>query len=304
MNKAKYIVVTIILIGLIIAGVLYFVGYFNPKSAGLYIETIPNASVFINNEEVGRTPYKATSEQGDLTIKLVPESFETPLAPYETKVRLVSGVETIITREFGQTSDFAGGEVLSFEKVDESQTGLSVITDPDSGQVVIDGSVRGFAPYKTTSLTEGEHLLEIKREGYIDRTMNINIRSGYKLTAVVKLAPSPEEEEAEESGQEEVVEEEAEPIEKVAILDTGVGYLRVRKEPSTLGEEVARVLPGREYVLLETDEDTGWYRIVYEVDEDAEASSSGWISNTYAEIVTGGEIFEENSGTTPSPSEN
>jgi hypothetical protein len=284
---------------MIVAAVLYFIGYFNPTSAGLYIESIPNASVFVNNEEVGRTPYKATSDQGEMTIKLVPESFETPLAPYETKISLVSGVETIITREFGQTTELSGGEVLSFERVDESQTGLSVITNPDSGQVIIDGSVKGFAPFRTTSLTEGEHLLEIKREGYITRGISINIQPGYKLIAVVKLAPSPNIPEEQPIEDEEKTKPKEE-VKKVTIVDTGVGFLRVRKEPSTLGEEVARVIPGRDYVLLETDEDTGWYKIVYDAGEEGSASSSGWVSNTYAKKV-GESGADEISSVTPTP---
>lgn len=291
MRRFKYILIGIIFVILVIVAVLYVVGYFNPKSAGLYIETIPNASVFINEEEVGRTPYKATSEQGELTIKLVPESFELPLAPYETKVSLVSGVETIVTREFGQTDDLSGGEVLSFEKVEENQTGLSVITTPDSSQVIIDGSVRGFSPYTTTSLPQGEHLLEIKRENFIGRNININIQSGYKLTAIVSLSPAPEDmiDASEEAGEESLLEEEEKPSPKmVTILDTGVGFLRVREEPSTLAEEVARVIPGRNYVLLEVDEDSGWFRIVYETDEENEASSSGWITNQYSEEVDEG----------------
>ncbi|MBN1169115.1 PEGA domain-containing protein [Candidatus Woesebacteria bacterium] len=307
MNKLKYIFLGIILTALIIAAVLYLVGYFNPKSAGLYIETIPNASVYVGGEEVGRTPYKATSDPGNVTIKLVPESFEIPLAPYETKVNLVSGVETILTREFGQTNDLSAGEVLSFERVEESQTGLSVITNPDSSQVIIDGTVRGFSPYTTTSLPEGEHILEIKREGYVGRNMNINIRSAYKLTAVVSLAPSSEEltQENEKDKESLLLEnEEKEPVAKVTILDTGVGFLRVRKEPSTLADEVGRVIPGRDYVLLGTDEDTGWYNIVYEVDVTKEASSSGWISNTYAEIVEDklDTADPEAKGPTPTPS--
>lgn len=291
-RRAKYIILGIIFVVLIVAAVLYVVGYFNPKSAGLYIETIPNAAVFINDEEVGRTPYKATSDPGELTVKLVPESFEIPLVPHETKINLVSGVETIITREFGQTEDLSGGEVLSFEKVDDSQTGLSIITIPDSGQIIVDGSVMGFAPYKITSLPEGEHLLEIKREGYIGRNVSIDIQSGYKLTAVVNLVPVSEEmvnEEEDESKENILSDKEGKkPIAKVTILDTGVGFLRVREEPSTLAEEVARVIPGRDYVLLETDEETGWFRIIYEAGDTNSASSSGWISNTYAKVVENG----------------
>ena len=81
--------------------------------------------------------------------------------------------------------------------------------------------------------------------------------------------------------EEEVVEEDK--TISVVILETPTGYLRVRKEPSTLAEEVGRVKPGEEYELLDEDEKTGWYKI--QLDEGDE----GWISNQYASKPDEGE---------------
>jgi uncharacterized protein YgiM (DUF1202 family) len=46
-------------------------------------------------------------------------------------------------------------------------------------------------------------------------------------------------------------------------------------EPSTAASEAAKVNPGDRFLLL--DEQSGWYQIEYEQDQE------GWISSTYAE---------------------
>lgn len=292
MKKLRVIILALVVILVVVAGVYLGVGYFKPKGAGILINTNPASSVYIEGQQVGRTPYKQTRNPGEVTIKLIPDSFETPLAPHEARVNLVSGIETLITRDFGETSELSGGEVVSFEKVGKGETSLAIISIPDSAQVAIDGQIKGFSPYKTNSINPGEHLLTVSAKGYLDRSVEIKTIEGYKLTAVVQLVQGGEAEEEPnvEAAETEIIEEEVEP--KVTILSTGVGFLRVRSEPSTLGEEVARVEPGEEYKLIETDEETGWFKIEYEeADEDLPAKT-GWISNQYAE-----ELNPENSET-------
>jgi len=51
--------------------------------------------------------------------------------------------------------------------------------------------------------------------------------------------------------------------------------VRVRKEPSTASDEVAKVNDGEQYPLL--DSQSGWYQIEYA------AGQTGWISGQYAE---------------------
>lgn len=60
----------------------------------------------------------------------------------------------------------------------------------------------------------------------------------------------------------------------VTITDTPTGWLRVRETPSSSAAEIARVLPGETYDLL--DEDEGWYHIRLD------AGRTGWISAQYA----------------------
>ncbi len=62
---------------------------------------------------------------------------------------------------------------------------------------------------------------------------------------------------------------------KVKILETGEGWLRLRNAPS--GTEIGKVDVGREFELLE--EGTGWYKIK------VSSSLEGWVSATYAEVL-------------------
>lgn len=284
MRKVKVIALVILGIILVMVLIFFLVGVFRPQAAGLFIETEPVATVFVDGAQVGRTPYKETRKAEEVVVKLVPDSFDKPLAPYETKVSLVPGVETVIRWQFGESEDESTGEIVSFEKVGRDETSLSVVTIPDSSQVSIDGAVRAFAPYKTSSIIPGEHTLVISAEGYKDRNVRLKTNSGYKLTVVVTLPKSEEVSEV-ASPEVEVPEEEVQTF--VVIGETGVGFLRVRGEPSTLAPEVARVTPGEEYLFIEEDEDTGWLLIEYEEGE------QGWVSNQYAEKV------EESSSATP-----
>jgi hypothetical protein len=283
MKQLKPIIIVILIIVLLLGGTFFLIGYLKPKKAGILIKSEPTADVFINGQQVGRTPYEETREAGELIVKLIPESLEKPLAPFETKVTLVSGVKTVIEREFGESVDTSSGQIVSFEKVGGNETSLSIVSVPDVAQISIDGQTRGFAPYKTAAISPGEHELIVSMPGYKEKTIEVKTYTGYKLIAFVKLAPS---EEATEAGK--VVEEEV-PLEEeeveVEILSTPTGFLRVRSEPSTLGEEIGRVAPGERYPLLEEDEETGWFKIEFKRAEEGLPAQAGWVSNQYAEKI-------------------
>jgi len=278
MKKLRKILI-IVGVLLLLAGLGFFlVGYFKPKSGGILVETIPSSSVFINSEQVGRTPFETTLEPGEIVLKLIPESLDTPLAPFEVKVGIESGIKTVVRRTFAESEHKSSGEIISFEKVGGKESSLSIVSIPDAAQVTINGSVRGFAPYKTENLLPGEHQLNISAPDYLEQNVAVKVVEGYKLIAVIKLAPSNEEKKKEE---EEVVEEE---VVMIKILSTSTGFLRVRSGPSTLDPEVAQVKPEEEFVFLEENEETGWFKIEYEEGEE------GWVSGEYAELVEDEEL--------------
>lgn len=265
-----------ILLILVVGLVFFIVGYFRPKVAGIYIDTNPASAVYLNGEQVGKTPYDKTVAPGEIVIRLIPESFQAPLVPYETKITLVAGIKTVIRRDFGESQETSAGEIISFEKVGKDQSNLVVISIPDSAELLIDGGQRTFTPHKTSDIPVGQHTLALKADGYVERSVPVKTHQGYKLTAIVQLALATNANKTEPVPTEKSKEPERPMVE---ILSTPVGFLRVRNQASSLADEVGRVQPGERYVLVLEDEKTGWYKIEYE------EGKEGWISNQYAKKI-------------------
>lgn len=152
---------------------------------------------------------------------------------------------------------------------------------PESAQIYIDGTNRGFIPNKFTTLAKGNHDLRVFAGGYKEKTVTTRALEGWKLIAFFKLAPSGE-------TPTEEPQKTPEPVikkEEIEILSTPTGFLRVRSEPSTQAAEVGRVKPGEKYTLLEEDSG-GWYKIEYLPAKGDEKAKEGWISKQYAKKVT------------------
>jgi hypothetical protein len=241
------------------------------NQAKLEIKTNVTASVFVDGKSIGQTPINYIGKPGELTIRLVPNSGSSPLAPWSTKVNLAPGVTTVVRRDFGPTDADSAGEVLSFEKIGGRTGSLSVVSLPDSAQVSIDGTPYGFTPIKVSQLAAGEHALVVSHPGYVERSIDsLRIEPGYNLTALVFLAREQNKEEDKSSGKEKKT--------FVEILSTPTGFLRVRQEPSTVSAELGRVKPSERYTYLGQNEAGDWFKIEYQGKE-------GWISSQYAKKV-------------------
>lgn len=283
MKTFQIVLITIVAIVVLSLLGLFLVGYLKPKPGGIFADTSPSSSVYINGELVGKTPFKGTYEAGNINLKLVPEASDQNLIPYETNITLTPGIQTVIRREFGKTEEESSGDVVSFEKESGKTTSLVVISTPDNAQVSLDGVPRGFAPYKTSTISPAKHLVTIKTPGYTDRTMTVETRLGFRLTVFAKLAKSNDPiQNGEEASQTPA------PLIKtyVQILDTPTGFLRVRTEPGTKGEEIAEVKPGSKYPYLDTDAETGWLKIQYQEPKPGLPSGiMGWVSGEFAKKV-------------------
>ena len=265
-NRIPFVLV-IIGIVLIAAAGLWFVFSRQLGSAAVNIDSSPESNVYINGELVGRTPYVGEHNAGEISIKLLPLSFDSPRIPFEGKLKLTAGVETILRRNLGETQLDSSGEIISFEKTGQSDAAVTVVTTPDNAEVSLEGKNIEHSPVRFSDLETREYKLKIRAEGYQDQEFSISPQLGYTLTALVDLAKSPQEElinqPANEVGSEK----------KILILSTPTGFLRVRSGPSQDDGEVGRVEPGEEFPLLETSQDEKWYKI-----------DMGWISSEYAEI--------------------
>jgi hypothetical protein len=269
--KKKLIATSLSILGIVFIGlsVLYFLDFFKPQNAGILIESDPVATVFIDNQEVGKTPYEAEISPKEIMIKIKPESVDgQKFDDYETKVNLVSGIKTIVMKSFRQDEEYSSGVIVSFEKVGSGDSFVTVVSVPDNAQVLIDDKVYGYTPLRI-AIPGGDHNLLVTADKYFKKQLPIRVYKGYKLTAFVKLAKSDEPQPAPApvfSGMD--------ISERIKINETDVGFLRVRSGASIGFPEVAQVKPTEEYDVIEEGENGSWYKIkVGEVE--------GWVSSEF-----------------------
>lgn len=293
--------IALVIFGLLFAAAVVLVFYLSQtlhKNSGIQIDTFPKAKVFLNDKDSGSTPfYKEGLAPGDYSLKLVPDG-GTGDTNFETKVKLVPGVLTMVTRVFGQTVDSSSGQVVYLDKTSLSDiSSIAIVSDPDGSLVKIDGEEKGVTPLALKDLSAGTHEILIVKPGFDSQTVSGKLEKGFELRIFVKLAKagetqpqtpaqpatssaSPASPSAAKKTPPPVVVTTPKPVasssasgKEVLILDTPTGFLRVRFEPSTTASEVARVKPGEKYPLLE--EASGWMKIKLD-------TLVGWISSQYA----------------------
>lgn len=276
MKVFKIVTLTILSLAFLAGASFFLIGYLKPQPGGILVDSTPSSNVYINGKYVDKTPYKNTFESGEVTVKLVPDGLN--IDPYEVVVDLSSGAQTVVNYKFSDNPNELSGYVLSFEKDPNKETGIIVASEPDNAQVFIDGTVRGFAPVKAGSLSPGKHQISIKLADYQDQNLAVTLYEGFILNANIKLAKAPEPTPSPEPTPDTRI--------FVEILDTPTGFLRVRTEAGTKGEEIAEVKPGEKYLLLEEDSSTGWYKIQYsEPKAGLPDGIQGWVSNQYSKKV-------------------
>ena len=300
--KSKWLMIVVGVLVLVLVGLIVKSKFFNKQGPGaLQITTSPRATVFVDGNQVGVSPFfNDNIQSGEHTIKIVPESTVDGLSDWETKVDLLPGILTVINRDFGSTEALSSGEILSLEKTGrKDMSSIAVVSIPDRAVVKLEGEPKGFAPLTIDDLVPGDYQIVISASGYEERTISANTIGGYKLIINVQLAQqiegieeatdSAEVDEEEETAVEE--DEDAEPTAiptpkakvtppatpYVEIKDTPTGFLRVREDSSTDSEELIKVDPGDFFPYIE--EENGWYKIEYEDGEE------GWISGVYADLV-------------------
>ncbi|MGD0523094.1 MAG: SH3 domain-containing protein [Candidatus Microgenomates bacterium] len=268
--------VIVVVLAISVAGVVGY-KYLKPQKASIAVESNPSAVVYISGTQVGNTPYRGSWNPGEVVVKLIPVS---PLIPYETKVNLVPGKETQISRDFGMTEDTSGGQVISYEKIGSNESSLSLLSTPDYAQVSVDGDIRGFSPIMNYSVSVDTHQIVVTKLGYLDDSFAITAPKGYKTVVMAQLIStgqpaSPSGALAELGGISPTSSPSATQV-YVQILDTPSGFLRVRAQGSTGSSEIARVKPGDKLLFVSQDTAGDWYQVLYD------GKNKGWISSQYA----------------------
>ena len=102
--------------------------------------------------------------------------------------------------------------------------------------------------------------------------MKIKTALGFKLNALVFLGINADLSSSPQASVSAVI------VQKVLILNTPTGFLRVRESNSLTSSEIAQVKPGESFELLE--EDGNWFKI--KLDSSIGKNNVGWISSSYA----------------------
>ncbi|PIR98940.1 hypothetical protein COT87_02155 [Candidatus Collierbacteria bacterium CG10_big_fil_rev_8_21_14_0_10_44_9] len=259
--------------------------------AGLEISTNPPATVFINGENKGSTPYNNKDmKPGTYTIKMIPIS-ESNLPSYETKLNLISKASTIISRNFAQSELDSSGYTLQLQEDLSGGTFLSVISDPDTINITIDDKPNGFTPLSKLSISPGSHSLHVTSPGYMEQAISVNVVKNYNLIVNFKLAgqtitltpqypatpsaslalPSPA-----SVGAPSISPTIPKPY--VVIGETGTGWLRIRKEASGSSEELGKANTGEKLKYLGESTELGWHKIEFE-------GAPGWVSGKYVTLI-------------------
>lgn len=242
----------------------------------LQATSIPKSKVYLNGKLIGETPLcRCEASQmlkvGDYVVRLVSEEGDFP--PFEQKITIYNSVMTVVDRTFGQGT-FAEGLIMTLNPIsDKNSAKLSVITFPDKVQAFLDNSPVGTTPLDLGSVTDSDHELVFKKEGYKDKTIRVKTAKGFKLSAVVYLGISLEV--ASQSATLQASPSAAVSVSKVLILNTPTGFLRVREDSSIGSLEVARVNPGDTLDLVSEQE--GWFEVKLK------DGKIGWISSQYAQ---------------------
>lgn len=283
---------------------------FVKKPAGLEVTTSSPATVFLDDKDLGKTPLKNQNiNPGSYTLRLIPD--DTTLAPYETSVVLESAASTVITRTFGETLLDSFGYSLSLVPGPSEVATLSVISDPDTGSLTLDGVPSGFTPLSKRELTPGTHEVIVGTPGYAEQKISVITALGFNLIVNVKLkaepitltqpqvatsaatltatpSPLPSPQAIASTTPTSSISPKSSPSPTllakpyVTVSDSpdvvSAGGLNVRKEPSSSADSLGKANVGEHLKYLGETTSAGWHKIEFE-------GSVGYVSAKYATLT-------------------
>lgn len=229
-------------------------------TSGISILSQPSeATVFLGDKEVGKTPYEDKNlDVGDYTVKISKDR-----TTWQGKVTLTAGTISVINRDLASDQASSAGELLTLDK----GKGLTVVSNPTEADVEIDGKTIGKTPL-TADISTGDHTILINHPNYLKRSIRANLPANFNLTISADLALS-------EADLTAITTPVITQTPEVLVKQTPTGFLRVRDKPGLSGNEVTQVKPGDSLILLE--ETGNWSRIRLS------NGIEGYVSSSYVE---------------------
>ena len=292
MKRKIFFLIGIIGLIIIVIAVIRFLVTRGPKEGELRVDSQPEATVFLNDKNIGRTPYRDKQPTGDYTIKLVPDSATTQLTSWEGSISVGQNLLTYVNANISDSDLTTAVDVVWLQKITSSGSEFSVTTSPDGATVLVDDVVKGVTPLTLSDIIPGDHTVSITNTGFLSRTLQIKTTAGYRLIANLKLSLSPGSPtptasptatatttgtSGTPSASSSASQKPNPPTPYVVIKDTPTGFLRVRMDASTTATEAARVNPGDKFHV--EDSQSGWYEIKYD------GTNMGWVSAQYVQAV-------------------
>lgn len=245
----------------------------------------PEASIFLNNVAIGKTPYEDKLKEGEYLLKYIPDGTASDTASWQGKIKIYKNTLTYVDRELGTSDITSSGVIFSIIKMESppqnKDTGeIEIRTEPAGATVLLDNDEKGLAPLILTNVPKGDHELSVTSQNFFSRTQKINIDPGFRVIADFKLALDQSKKSIEDLTPTKAATSSASTTSSskkptIVVKDTPTGFLRVRTEPTVNASEAAQIKPGETYPLIETA--PNWYKIEYE------KGKQGWIAQQYAE---------------------
>jgi len=156
---------------------------------------VGEAIVFIDDKEVGKTPFEDNNlKPGSHKFRLEKEDESSEFyKDFERTIYLEEGTQVVINWDLGPGDNFSSGEVYFFKEklTQEDNSTVSILVDPESSKVYFDGAIQEGHPIIINHVKEGYHKIIIQKEGYIGEELEVKTKKGYDLFVEIKLFPVP-----------------------------------------------------------------------------------------------------------------
>lgn len=283
MKKIVFIIIPALLIATLVFLIIRYMNNLRLQKGALQVTSSPESRVYLNNKYIGSTPLSKIDsndmiQEGNYTIRLVPT--DANFSEYQEKITISKGILTVVDRRFKKGALSEGYVISLYPLFDKKKIELEIISFPTDADIELDSNKIGKTPFLYKKPTESDHLLQINKNGYKEKTVRVRTPKGYRLTVIAYLgvlsstggelsptvSPSSPFPTATPSATQSAT--------KVLILDTPTGFLRVRASYSLNSAIITTVSPGNTFPLL--GEQGDWFEIKLT------DGTTGWVSGQYA----------------------
>lgn len=190
MKRKALFLFAIVLISLGLYLLFQVTDFIRPKGKGaLRVASNVKSTVYLNGKALGETPLcrcneNETLKEGEYQLNIIPQ--DKSLQPFSSKIKIGANVLTAVDKTFLPGS-LSNSYTLTLEKVNSPAPQLFVTSIPDGAMISIDGNPVGATPFLDKNLPEGEHEIEIQKNGFSKKTIKIKTVASYKLMVDVTL---------------------------------------------------------------------------------------------------------------------